>query len=149
MTFAADLQNSFSAWPCIVPGGRRPARCAILRRCLACHLSRFHENFPHWHFLPAMRALIDSDLPSRRDIESLFANGRLYVRGASIVTQVTAAEWPSSFKNPPYPPTRFWRGCPMRSSSKGWPQYGIMATRSTRKMPLPRKSIGLVFTRSS
>ena len=33
------------------------------------------SDFPHRHFFPALRALIDSDLPSRRDIKSVFAAG--------------------------------------------------------------------------
>src|SRR5215469_7251685 len=31
------------------------------------------SDFPHRHFFPALRALIESDLPSRRDIEAVFA----------------------------------------------------------------------------
>jgi ubiquinone/menaquinone biosynthesis C-methylase UbiE len=35
------------------------------------------SDFPHRHFFPALQALIDSDLPSRRGIESVFAAGGL------------------------------------------------------------------------
>jgi SAM-dependent methyltransferase len=33
------------------------------------------SDFPRRHFFPALRALIDSDLPSRREVESAFAAG--------------------------------------------------------------------------
>jgi len=44
---------------------------------------------------PALRALIDSDLPSRRDIQSVFAAGGFTPVVHQVVTQVTAADWPS------------------------------------------------------
>jgi ubiquinone/menaquinone biosynthesis C-methylase UbiE len=50
-------------------------------------------DFPHRHFFPALRALIDSDLPSRRDIESVFAAGGFTPVVHQVVTQVTAANW--------------------------------------------------------
>jgi hypothetical protein len=52
-------------------------------------------NFPHRHFFPALRALIDSDLPSRREIESVFAAGGFTPVLHQVVTQVTAIDWPS------------------------------------------------------
>jgi SAM-dependent methyltransferase len=99
-------------------------------------------DFPHRHFFPALRALIDSGLPSRRDIESVFAAGGFTPVAHQVVTQVAAIDWPSFIKNPPYAPTRSWRGCPMTISSKGWPHSGPLTTRLTRMMQLPKKSIG-------
>jgi len=63
-------------------------------------------DFPHRHFFPALRGLIDSDLPSRRDIESVFETGGFTPVEHQVVTQVTATDWPSFIKNPLYAPTR-------------------------------------------
>jgi SAM-dependent methyltransferase len=53
------------------------------------------SDFLHRHFFPALRALIDSDLPSRRDIESVFAAGGFRALVHQVVTQVTAPDWPT------------------------------------------------------
>jgi ubiquinone/menaquinone biosynthesis C-methylase UbiE len=53
------------------------------------------SDFPHKHFFPALRTLIDSDLPSRRDIETVFAAGGFTPVMHQVVTQVTATDWPS------------------------------------------------------
>jgi ubiquinone/menaquinone biosynthesis C-methylase UbiE len=53
------------------------------------------SDFPHRHFFPGLRALIDSDLPSRRDIASIFAAGGFTPIVHQVVTQVTAPNWPS------------------------------------------------------
>jgi SAM-dependent methyltransferase len=55
------------------------------------------SDFPHRHFFP-LRALIESDLPSRRDIESVFAVGGFTPVVHQVVTQVTAPNWPSFVK---------------------------------------------------
>jgi SAM-dependent methyltransferase len=52
------------------------------------------SDFPHRHFFP-LRALIDSDLPSRRDIQAVFAASGLTPVVHQVVTQVTAPNWPS------------------------------------------------------
>jgi ubiquinone/menaquinone biosynthesis C-methylase UbiE len=52
------------------------------------------SDFPHRHFFP-LRALIDSDLPSRRDIEAVFVVSGLTPVVRQVVTQVTAPDWPS------------------------------------------------------
>jgi SAM-dependent methyltransferase len=52
------------------------------------------SDFPHRHFFP-IRALIDSDLPSRRDIEAVFAVSGFTPVAHEVVTQVAAANWPS------------------------------------------------------
>ena len=52
------------------------------------------SDFPHRHFFP-LRALIDSDLPSRRDIEAVFAMNGFTPVVHQVVTQVTAPDWPS------------------------------------------------------
>jgi ubiquinone/menaquinone biosynthesis C-methylase UbiE len=50
------------------------------------------SDFPHRHFLPALQVLIDSDLPSRRGIESVFAVSGFTPILLQVVTQVTAAD---------------------------------------------------------
>ena len=50
------------------------------------------SDFPHRHFFPALQALIDSDLPSRRDIQSVFAVGGFTPIVNRVVTQVTARD---------------------------------------------------------
>ena len=52
------------------------------------------SDFPHRHFFP-LRALIDSDLPSRRDIEAVFGASGFTLVVHQVVTQVTAPNWPS------------------------------------------------------
>lgn len=53
------------------------------------------SDFPHRHFFPALRTLIDSDLPSRRDIETVFEAGGFTPVVHQVVTQVTATDWPN------------------------------------------------------
>jgi ubiquinone/menaquinone biosynthesis C-methylase UbiE len=56
----------------------------------ACMRNSTRESdFPHRHF-PALQVLIDSDLPSRRYIESVFAVGGFTPVLHQVVTQVTA-----------------------------------------------------------
>jgi ubiquinone/menaquinone biosynthesis C-methylase UbiE len=68
----------------------------VLRQCgYACVRNGTRESdFPHRHFFP-LRALIDSDLPSRRDIEAVFAVSGFTPVVHQVVTQVTAPNWPS------------------------------------------------------
>ena len=53
------------------------------------------SDFPHRHFFPALEALIDSDLPARRDIESVFTTDGFALLVHQVVTQVTAPDWPT------------------------------------------------------
>jgi ubiquinone/menaquinone biosynthesis C-methylase UbiE len=68
----------------------------VLRRGgYACIRTGTRESdFPYRHFFP-LRALIDSDLPSRREIEAVFAAGGFTPVVHRVVTQVTAVDWPS------------------------------------------------------
>jgi ubiquinone/menaquinone biosynthesis C-methylase UbiE len=52
------------------------------------------SDFPHRHFF-RLRALIESDLPSRHDIKSVFAAVGFTPVVQQVVTQVTATNWPS------------------------------------------------------
>ena len=53
------------------------------------------SDFPHRHFFPALEALIGSDLPARRDIESVFTRGGFSLFVRQVITQVTAPDWPT------------------------------------------------------
>jgi SAM-dependent methyltransferase len=50
-------------------------------------------DFPHRHFFPAIRTLVESDLPSRREIESVFTSSGFALGLAQVVTQITAPDW--------------------------------------------------------
>jgi len=52
------------------------------------------SDFPHRHFFP-LRALIESEVPSRRDIETVFAVSGFTPVVHQVATQVTAPDWPS------------------------------------------------------
>jgi hypothetical protein len=52
------------------------------------------SDFPHRHFFP-LRALIDSDLQSRLDIQSVFAVSGVTPVVHQVVTQVSDPNWPS------------------------------------------------------
>jgi SAM-dependent methyltransferase len=52
------------------------------------------SDFTHRHFFP-LQVLIDSDLPSRRDIKAVFGTGGFAPVVHQVVTQVTAPNWPS------------------------------------------------------
>jgi ubiquinone/menaquinone biosynthesis C-methylase UbiE len=79
-------------------------RAAVAREChrvlrpggYVCVRNGTRESdFPHRHFFPALRALIASDLPLRRDIRSVFTVGGFAPIVDRVVTQVTAPDWPS------------------------------------------------------
>jgi len=53
------------------------------------------SDFPHRHFFPALLPLIESDLPSRRDIGSVFKMIGFTPVVHQVITQVTAPNWPS------------------------------------------------------
>jgi hypothetical protein len=81
-----------------LPHGNAIAYCAT---GYACIRNGTHESdFPHRHFFPALRALIASDLPSRRDIGSVFAAAGFTPVVHRVVTQVTASDWPSFIEKP-------------------------------------------------
>jgi len=55
-------------------------------------------DFVYRHFFP-LQALIDSDLPTRDDIETVFAAGGFAATARQIVSQLVAADWPSFVEN--------------------------------------------------
>jgi ubiquinone/menaquinone biosynthesis C-methylase UbiE len=52
-------------------------------------------DFPHRRFFPGLERLIDSELPSQRDIERVFVAGSFAPVVHKVVTQVVAPDWPS------------------------------------------------------
>jgi ubiquinone/menaquinone biosynthesis C-methylase UbiE len=73
----------------------RECRRVLRRGGYACVRNGTRESdFPHRHFFP-LRALIESDLPSRRDIEAIFAAGDFASVVHQVVRHITAADWPS------------------------------------------------------
>jgi hypothetical protein len=73
-----------------------------------------------------MQALIDSDLPSRRDVKAVFALSGFTPVVHKVVTQVTAPNWPSFFEKSAVRADSFWRGCQMTISSEVWRHSGPM-----------------------
>jgi ubiquinone/menaquinone biosynthesis C-methylase UbiE len=60
----------------------------------ACIRNTTRENdFPHRHFFPALRPLIESNLPTRADIRSIFAAGGFTLSLHQVVTQIVAPNW--------------------------------------------------------
>jgi ubiquinone/menaquinone biosynthesis C-methylase UbiE len=53
------------------------------------------SDFPHRHFFPAIRPLIDSELPSRNDVAATFVATGFTPTAHEIVTQVIAPDWTS------------------------------------------------------
>jgi ubiquinone/menaquinone biosynthesis C-methylase UbiE len=52
-------------------------------------------DFPHRHFFPGLDVLIDTELPSRADIEAVFLAARFNRVVQRVVTQVIAPDWSS------------------------------------------------------
>jgi ubiquinone/menaquinone biosynthesis C-methylase UbiE len=50
-------------------------------------------DFPHRHFFPAMRPFIESELPARNDIRSVFTGARFVAVVHKIITQAVASSW--------------------------------------------------------
>jgi ubiquinone/menaquinone biosynthesis C-methylase UbiE len=62
----------------------------------ACIRNTTRENdFPHRHFFLALRPLIESVLPARGDIRSVFARGGFALSAHQVVTPIVAPDWPS------------------------------------------------------
>jgi ubiquinone/menaquinone biosynthesis C-methylase UbiE len=57
--------------------------------------STCEADFPHRHFFPAMRPLIESELPARNDIETVFTAAGFTPVAHEIVRQVVAPNWPT------------------------------------------------------
>jgi hypothetical protein len=52
-------------------------------------------NFPQRPFFPQLEPLIESQLPSREDIERVFIDARFSAISRDVVTQVVASDWRS------------------------------------------------------
>jgi SAM-dependent methyltransferase len=103
------------------------------------------SDFPHRHFFPALRALIDSDLPSRREIEAVFAVGGFATVEHQVVTQITAPDWPRFIEKSALRADSFLARLSDDDFRKGMAALRNPATRSTRAPPSAKKSIGSYF----
>jgi ubiquinone/menaquinone biosynthesis C-methylase UbiE len=90
-----------------------------------CNTTR-ESDFPHRHFFPGLQALIDSELPSWRDIESVFTAGGFTQVVHQIVTQITAPDWATFIKKSALRADSFLA----RLSAEDF-QHGMAAMRST------------------
>jgi ubiquinone/menaquinone biosynthesis C-methylase UbiE len=53
------------------------------------------SDFPQRHFFPALERLIETELPSRAEIESVFDAAGFALGVHRIVTQIVASDWPA------------------------------------------------------
>jgi SAM-dependent methyltransferase len=83
--------------------------CRVLRdgRHICILDSTRDADFPHRHFLPAMRPLIESELADRNDIRCLFTAAGFTPVVHEIVRQAIAPNWRPLFTNLPFASTRF------------------------------------------
>jgi len=59
-----------------------------------CIRNTTRENdFPHRHFFPALRPLIETALPARGDIRATFAAAGFTLSAHQVVTQIVAPDW--------------------------------------------------------
>jgi ubiquinone/menaquinone biosynthesis C-methylase UbiE len=74
--------------------------CGVLRHggCMCIRNTTQEDDFVYRHFFP-LQSLIDSDVPTRKDIESVFVAVGFAVTSHQIVTQVVASNWPSFVQN--------------------------------------------------
>ena len=79
-------------------------RAAVAREChrvlrpagYVCIRNAVQEtDFPHRHFFPALQTMIDRELPTRREIASVFATAGFTPVVNQVVTQITAPDWQS------------------------------------------------------
>jgi ubiquinone/menaquinone biosynthesis C-methylase UbiE len=81
------------------------------------------SDFPHRHYFPGLSALIESDLPSRRDIETTFVACDFALASHQVVVQVTAPNWQRFVESLLCAPTHSWLGFPTMISCPEWPHF--------------------------
>jgi hypothetical protein len=65
----------------------------------ACIRNTTHDcDFVYRHFFP-LQPLIDSDLPTRKDIHSIFVSAGFVATAHQILSQLVASDWPSFVQN--------------------------------------------------
>jgi ubiquinone/menaquinone biosynthesis C-methylase UbiE len=105
------------------------------------------SDFPHRHFFPGLQALIDSELPSWRDIDSVFTVGGFTQVVHQVVTQITAPDWQTFIEKSALRADSFLA----RLSDEDF-QHGMAAMRSTgdtfdQKAPVTEEVDWFVFRR--
>jgi ubiquinone/menaquinone biosynthesis C-methylase UbiE len=72
----------------------RECRRVLRQAGHVCIRNTTRENdFPHRYFFPALRPLIESALPARGDIRSIFATAGFTHSVHQVVTQIVAPDW--------------------------------------------------------
>jgi ubiquinone/menaquinone biosynthesis C-methylase UbiE len=72
----------------------RECRRVLRQGGRVCVRNTTRENdFPHRHFFPALRPLIESALPARGDIRSILGAGGFTLCAHQVVTQIVAPDW--------------------------------------------------------
>ena len=78
------------------PRVARECRRVLRRDGVVCVRNGTRElNFPQRPFFPKLEPLIESQLPSREDIERVFIDARFSAISRDVVTQVVASDWRS------------------------------------------------------
>ena len=105
--------------------------------------STCEADFPHRHFLPAMRSLIESELPARNDIGVVFRAAGFTPVLHEIVRQVVAPNWPTFVHKSSLRADSFLARLSNEDFSPGMASCMLMVKVPIGMMPLQRKSIGL------
>jgi ubiquinone/menaquinone biosynthesis C-methylase UbiE len=78
------------------PAVARECRRVLRRDGYVCIRNSTREtDFPQLHYFPGLDALIDAELPSRRDVDRVFVAANFSPIIQSTVIQVIAPDWPS------------------------------------------------------
>jgi ubiquinone/menaquinone biosynthesis C-methylase UbiE len=126
----------------------RECRRVLRQGGYVCIRNGTHEgDFPHRHFFPALRALIDSDLPSRRDITSVFTASGFSPVVHQVVTQITAPDWPSFVEKSSLRADSFLARLPDDDFHRGMAALRAHGAEIDTKEPVTEEIDWFVFTR--
>ena len=79
------------------------------------------------NFFPAVRAMLDADLPSGAEIRSNFQAAGFTLRHHEVVTEAVARTGLASFESPRCARIPSWHICLTWSSTREWPRFALMA----------------------
>jgi ubiquinone/menaquinone biosynthesis C-methylase UbiE len=100
-------------------------------------------DLPHWHFFPAVRPLIELELPAWNDISCVFTAGGFTPAAHEIVRQVAAASCAAFVHKSSLRVDPFLARLSDEYFSAGWPGCMLTVIVPTRTMLSRRKLIGL------